>query len=353
MNRRDVPDSVPLCRLLREAATPIRLKTMWSLAAPKAKSKKKGPSPFMAEKALKGYTHGSITTQEFNHLLSLAVHGSEVPASEQELIFGSRVNCMPAVRSRVVAGKLQQWQETSLSPFEEVGKPTSNFVKECFPFNSQKASPMWVQVLRAVDNPGNFLLQVLRSRDSKSALHTLMLPRHHTIFFHQGRGQLSVFAHNNTLLSFSVDNTEGVSGNAADVWPHVLSSIANGHSCFRLYFGAPVDCSPSVQWGEVRIPLVLSQCIKLLKSFSLRVEGLFRQPGDAALVQQLVDAFECQNYVNLFKSHLLRFDTQRAARPLDDQTEALQNEGSSGMQSSGTTRPDQAGAGAVASLMKR
>ena len=266
-----------------------------------------GAVAFMPEKALKGRARGDITTQEFNHLLSLAVHGSvHHAAPDNETIFGSPVRCMAMVPPKAVANLLKKWLENSNITAAGAGAGNNNnssnssssdnkarrtsagsprvfsadalpraFVEHSLAYNDDKASTVWMQLQRN-DNLGStnaaaegakvgdssiagsnsqFVLQVHKARDANGKVtvvpastvappkdggaaprHTLLLAGRRATFFERtGRpGQFVVFSREGAALLFSVDARRGGAHNAAAVWGHVLSSVATGHSRYRL-----------------------------------------------------------------------------------------------------------------------
>ena len=316
---------------------------------------------FMVEKAVKGFNKGDITAQEFNHLISLAVHGSKqnlLEDREQEVIYGSEITCMPVVWAKSYQSRRTKWKSRGLAGAGD-GKHllSDKFVDEYFPFQSRRASRVWLQVARDDETENEFRVEVRKNRTSRNILHIFTLTKSAMPYLEiTASSEFVLITKKQNLLRFKAARED----NVFTVWSHVLSSISTGLSHHRLYFGSAIASSPSVRWGFVFIPLVLVQCLKLLKVFSLRVEGLFRQPGDAKLVQQLVDAFECQNYVNLSKSRLLRFSSSGQSRhsggggpaaPLSTSSMASSNALSA--RSNGAAKPDPASAAAVASLMKR
>ena len=60
---------------------------------------------FIVAKSVKSFRKGDITKQEFNHLISLGVHGNEQlepEIAESEIVFESFVDCMPLVKRKAL-----------------------------------------------------------------------------------------------------------------------------------------------------------------------------------------------------------------------------------------------------------
>lgn len=47
------------------------------------------------------------------------------------------------------------------------------------------------------------------------------------------------------------------------------------------------------RYGNKMAPMLVEQCVDFIRHWGLREEGLFRLPGQANLVKELQDAFDC------------------------------------------------------------
>lgn len=47
------------------------------------------------------------------------------------------------------------------------------------------------------------------------------------------------------------------------------------------------------RFGNKLAPMLVEQCVDFIRQWGLREEGLFRLPGQANLVKELQDAFDC------------------------------------------------------------
>lgn len=47
------------------------------------------------------------------------------------------------------------------------------------------------------------------------------------------------------------------------------------------------------RYGNKMAPMLVEQCVDFIRCWGLREEGLFRLPGQANLVKELQDAFDC------------------------------------------------------------
>lgn len=47
------------------------------------------------------------------------------------------------------------------------------------------------------------------------------------------------------------------------------------------------------RYGNKMAPMLVEQCVDFIRSWGLQEEGLFRLPGQANLVKELQDAFDC------------------------------------------------------------
>lgn len=47
------------------------------------------------------------------------------------------------------------------------------------------------------------------------------------------------------------------------------------------------------RYGNKMAPMLVEQCVDFIRQWGLQEEGLFRLPGQANLVKELQDAFDC------------------------------------------------------------
>lgn len=79
----------------------------------------------------------------------------------------------------------------------------------------------------------------------------------------------------------------------------VCSVLFKGHPMF-LYvvkgiFGQHLEDTVQYErkFGTRLAPLLVEQCVDFIREQGLKEEGLFRMPGQANLVKELQDAFDC------------------------------------------------------------
>lgn len=66
-------------------------------------------------------------------------------------------------------------------------------------------------------------------------------------------------------------------------------------SCVSGIFGQKLEETVRYErrFGNKLAPMLVEQCVDFIRQWGLQEEGLFRLPGQANLVKELQDAFDC------------------------------------------------------------
>lgn len=94
------------------------------------------------------------------------------------------------------------------------------------------------------------------------------------------------------------DSTPPPPSSQAPFPPHSLSWLAEGMTSSSLcpgIFGQRLEDTVHHErkYGPRLAPLLVEQCVDFIRERGLTEEGLFRMPGQANLVRDLQDSFDC------------------------------------------------------------
>lgn len=91
--------------------------------------------------------------------------------------------------------------------------------------------------------------------------------------------------------------TNYICGDRCLLWG--LDGLVKGHTMFAYVvkgiFGQHLEDTVQYErkFGTRLAPLLVEQCVDFIREQGLKEEGLFRMPGQANLVKELQDAFDC------------------------------------------------------------
>lgn len=74
-----------------------------------------------------------------------------------------------------------------------------------------------------------------------------------------------------------------------------IQSFSIIFSCVSGIFGQKLEETVRYErrFGNKLAPMLVEQCVDFIRQWGLQEEGLFRLPGQANLVKELQDAFDC------------------------------------------------------------